>query len=223
MSESAGPSRRRAPLFRPHPWHGVALGAAAPRRVTVYVEIVPTDTVKYEIDKESGLLHIDRPQKYSNLCPTLYGFLPRTYCGRRVGAFSAARSGRAQLAGDGDPLDICVLTEKTIPRGDILLTAIPIGGLRLVDGDEADDKLIAVLDGDAIYGGLADIADGPRGLLDRLQHYFLTYKQAPGESPRTALDGTYGREEAWEVIRRSVDDYAERFPEIAGLGDEGER
>jgi hypothetical protein len=73
-------------FFRAHPWHGVAIGDDAPEIVTLYVEIVPTDTVKYEIDKVSGYLKVDRPQKYSNVCPTLYGFVPRTYCTDRVTA-----------------------------------------------------------------------------------------------------------------------------------------
>src|SRR4051794_41490367 len=81
------------PLFRPHPWHGISIGPHAPALVTCYVEIVPFDTVKYEIDKESGYLRIDRPQRYSHVCPTPYGFLPRTLCGPRVAERLAARSG----------------------------------------------------------------------------------------------------------------------------------
>jgi inorganic pyrophosphatase len=69
--------------FKPHPWHGVPIGPDAPGMVTAYVEIVPSDTVKFEIDKPTGLLKVDRPQQFSNVCPTLYGFLPQTYCGDR--------------------------------------------------------------------------------------------------------------------------------------------
>src|SRR5215831_10472917 len=74
-------------LFKAHPWHGVPIGKDAPAVVTTYIEIVPTDTVKYEIDKITGHLKIDRPQKYSNVCPTLYGFIPQTLCAGRVGEF----------------------------------------------------------------------------------------------------------------------------------------
>ena len=119
---------------RAHPWHGVPIGDDAPRRVTAYIELVPTDTVKYEMDKATGILRVDRPQQYSNVCPSLYGFLPRTLCAERVGARCQERTGRAGIVGDGDPLDVCVLTEKDIPHGDILIKAIPIGGLRMIDG-----------------------------------------------------------------------------------------
>lgn len=78
------------PTYRSHPWHGVSAGPDTPSIVTCYVEIVPTDTVKFELDKESGILKVDRPQKYSNHCPTLYGFIPQTYCGDGVGALCAS-------------------------------------------------------------------------------------------------------------------------------------
>jgi inorganic pyrophosphatase len=198
---------------RLHPWHGVPLGEDAPKLVTVYVEIVPTDTVKYEIDKDSGLLKVDRPQKYSNICPALYGFLPRTYCGARIAELCMERTGRTGIVGDGDPLDVCVLSEKAIPRGDILLQAVPIGGLRMIDRDEADDKIVAVLESDAVYGGAGEIEAIPTSLVERLRHYFLTYKDVPGTTePRNCeITHVYGREEAYEVIRRSIEDYAFRF------------
>jgi inorganic pyrophosphatase len=202
------------PLYRPHPWHGVPIGEQAPERVTVYVEIVPTDTVKYEIDKASGYLKVDRPQKFSNVCPTLYGFVPQTLCGPRVGGFCAERAGRAAMAGDGDPLDICVLTERTVTHGDILLQAIPVGGLRMIESQQADDKIVAVLAGDAVYGALRELEQLPAPLLDRLRHYFLTYKQEPGATDvRVEIAGLYGRGEAHEVIRRSREDYRAEFPQ----------
>lgn len=202
-------------MFRAHPWHGVPLGVSAPAVVTVYIEIVPTDTVKYEIDKASGILKIDRPQKFSNTCPTLYGFLPQTYCGDRHGDFTGQRIGREGIVGDGDPLDICVLAEKVIPRGDILLQAIPIGGLRLIDANQADDKIVAVLQGDAIFGGYRGIEDCPSGLLDRLRHYFLTYKQTPGEPAHPCeITHVYKKDEAYEVIRICREDYDARFGDV---------
>lgn len=202
-------------LFRAHPWHGVLIGGRAPEVVTMYVEIVPTDTVKYEIDKGTGILKVDRPQKYSNVCPTLYGLIPQTYCAERVGELCADRTGRSGIIGDGDPLDICVLSEKDMPRGDILLQAIPIGGLRIIDGNEADDKIIAVMQNDAVYGGWGDISDCPPLLIERLTHYFLTYKDLPGTiERRVEMTHAYGREEAHEVIRRSREDYQNHFGEI---------
>jgi inorganic pyrophosphatase len=205
-------------LFRAHPWHGVPLGPEAPEQLTVYIEIVPTDTVKYELDKATGHLRIDRPQLFSNICPALYGLIPQTYCGERVGAYCGERAGRPGIVGDGDPLDVCVLTEKSVTHGDILLKARPIGGLRMLDGEEADDKIIAVMEGDAAYGTCRDVADCPGKVIDRLQHYFLTYKDAPGaRRVHCQITHVYGREEAHEVIRRSIEDYRVRFGDLEGL------
>lgn len=198
--------------FRAHPWHGVELGANAPSCVTAYIEIVPTDTVKYESDKVTGLLKVDRPQRFSNVCPSLYGFLPRTLCADRVGEYCSERTGRPGIVGDGDPMDICVLTEKEIGHGDLLVQAIPIGGLRMIDSKEADDKIIAVMQDDALYGQYSDITQCPKPVLERLRHYFLTYKHAPGSPEhRVEITHVYGREEAFEVIRRSQEDYNAAF------------
>jgi inorganic pyrophosphatase len=199
-------------LYKAHPWHGVSIGADAPDVLTVYIEIVPTDTIKYEVDKKSGYLKVDRPQRFSNICPTLYGFIPQTLCDERVAELCRRRTGRTHLPGDQDPLDICVLTEKAIPHGDILLQAIPIGGFRSIDDKGADDKIIAVLKGDAIHGSLREVEECPPQIIDRLKHYFLTYKDAP-DSPRHACEIThiYGREEAHDVISRSREDYRAKF------------
>jgi inorganic pyrophosphatase len=205
-------------LFRAHPWHGVAIGKQAPAVVTTYVELVPSDTVKYELDKATGLLKVDRPQKFSNVCPTLYGFIPRTLCAERVGLFCAEKTGRSGIIGDGDPMDVCILTEKAIPRGDILMQAIPIGGLRMIDQNAADDKIVAVMQQDAVYGRWGEITDCPPALIERLKHYFLTYKQPPESMKHvTEITHVYGREEAYEVIRRSQDDYAARFGDLETL------
>lgn len=206
-------------LFKPHPWHGVSIGADAPEVVTVFVEIVPTDTVKYEIDKPSGHLKVDRPQKYSNVCPTLYGFVPQTFCGERVAALSQERTGTPTVRGDGDPLDICVLSEKTFSHGDVLLQAVPIGGLRLIDRGEADDKILAVLKGDFAFGHFRDIAELPEAQIERLKHYFLTYKRPPlsagtSDPDEVAITHVYGRQEALEVIERSREDYRALFPDL---------
>lgn len=202
-------------LFKPHPWHGVSLGDDAPDIVNVYIEIVPTDNIKYEMDKATGLLKIDRPQLYSNICPALYGFVPKTYCGDSVGDFCVEKTGLPGIKGDGDPLDICVLSEKAVEHGNILLRAIPIGGLRMLDGDEADDKIIAVMKGDAAYGNWQDISECPHELIDRLRHYFLTYKDVPGgKDPIVELTHVYGRDEAHEVIRRSREDYIKKFGDV---------
>jgi len=191
---------------RPHPWHGLSPGPRFPEQLTAYIELVPTDGVKYEIDKHSGYLKVDRPQRLSSTCPTLYGFVPRTYCAERV-AQLAIPGAPPTARGDGDPLDICVLTDRAITRGDILLEARPIGGLRMVERGEADDKILAVLLGDPTYGDLRELDQLPRPVLDRLRHYFLTYKTIPGEPSTITVDPPYGAAIAQQVLRAAQQDY----------------
>jgi inorganic pyrophosphatase len=190
-----------------HPWHGISIGDDAPEAVTVFIEIVPTDTVKYEADKETGYLKIDRPQQYSNVVPANYGFIPRTYCGAKIAELARSGSGLSISGGDGDPLDILVLSEHHIPRGDIILEARPIGGFCLVDGGEADDKIIAVLHADKVFEQYHDISELPKGVLDRFEHYFLTYKSLPGQTKVCEIAYTYGREDSYNVIHTATDDY----------------
>ncbi len=200
-----------ANVHKAHPWHGIPMGENAPELVTAFIEIVPTDTVKYEIDKQTGYLKIDRPQKYSNIVPALYGFIPKTYCADKIAELARERSGRDVTEGDGDALDIIVLCEKIISHGDITCQAKPIGGIRLIDGGEADDKIISVLKGDEVYGAYSDLSELPAGIIERLKHYFLTYKNLPGEKAHIEITNVYGREEAHEVIMTSVEDYKDSF------------
>lgn len=194
--------------YKAHPWHGISLGKDTPNIVTSFIEMVPTDAVKYEVDKESGYLSIDRPQKYSNLVPALYGFLPQTYSDKKVAELTNKQLNRTDILGDGDPIDICVLTEKDITHGDIIVRARPIGGFRVLDQDKADDKLIAVLENDLIYDSCNDITDLPQAVIDRLRHYFTTYKDLPEDkTSRCMVTGIYGVKEAHDVIQRSVEDY----------------
>jgi inorganic pyrophosphatase len=205
-------------FYTAHPWHGLNPGAKAPELCLAYIEMVPTDAVKYEVDKASGILKLDRPQRYSNQPPCLYGFIPRTYCDAKVGERCAQRTGRTGIVGDGDPIDICVLTEKPIQHGAILVEAIPIGGLRMLDGNQADDKLIAVLKGDSVYGGWRDIKDVPSALVDRLRHYFLTYKVMPDTpAPPVEIAEVYDRAEALVTIEQSFEDYRAKFGHLTAL------
>ena len=199
-------------LFQAHPWHGVTPGPRTPELVNAYIEIVPTDAVKYELDKWSGHLRVDRPQRFSSMSPTLYGFIPQTYCGPEVAELCATRTGRTGIEGDKDPMDICVLSEKTFAHGSFFLHARPIGGLRMIDGNEADDKIVAVLESDLVYGRILEIRDVPSGLIDRLKHYFLSYKQLPSDTEkRVEIADVYDRVEALDVITRSLRDYEEKF------------
>jgi inorganic pyrophosphatase len=112
--------------FRPHPWHGLEVGPHPPELLNAYIEITPFDLMKYEVDKVSGYLRVDRPQRSSAQHPTLYGFVPRTYCGDRV-----RRLAPAAKRGNGDPLDICVLSEPAIARNEIIVRGRVIGGLQM--------------------------------------------------------------------------------------------
>ncbi len=199
--------------YKSHPWHGIDLGDNAPGILTAFIEIVPRDTVKYEVDKKSGWLKVDRAQLFSNVVPALYGFIPQTLCDIEVGKFCMEKTGRTGINGDQDPMDILVLEEKNIENGGILVQAIPIGGFRMIDKNEADDKIIAVMKGDAIYGGYTDISQLSELITNRLKHYFLTYKDMPGSTEKRTVEiaAVYGRDEAYEVIRRSVTDYKNRF------------
>ncbi len=200
--------------YKSHPWHGISIGKDAPHEITAFIEVVPTDTVKYEIDKASGYLKVDRPQKYSNVVPALYGFIPQTFCGTNVGDFCNQKTNRTDIIGDGDPMDICVLTEKDLSHGDLLVDAIPIGGFRMIDGNQADDKIIAVLKNDTVYGHITNLEEMPKVVIQRLEHYFLTYKDMPGEARKTEISHVYDREEALAVIQLAIKDYNDKFDNI---------
>jgi inorganic pyrophosphatase len=180
--------------WRPHPWHGLEVGPKPPRVVHAYIEITPFDLVKYEIDKVTGYLRVDRPQRTSSQPPTLYGFIPRTYCGRRVHLLSPKAE-----RGDGDPLDICVITARVV------------GGLQAIDGGEADDKIIAVLDNDEFWQDVDDVSQLPGVLVERLRHYFSTYKMMPGKETQMCIEGVYNHDDALRVVAASIEDYEEAF------------
>ena len=192
--------------FRPHPWHGLDVGPDPPEVLNAYIEITPFDLMKYEVDKVSGYLRVDRPQRSSALPPTLYGFVPRTYCDERV-----RRLAPTAKRGDGDPLDICVFSERAIARNEIIVRARVIGGLQMIDDGEADDKIISVVDNDYVWGKARTIGDVPAVLVERLQHYFLTYKLVPGRRPKAWITRVYGRAHALGVVRAAVADYDEHF------------
>lgn len=200
--------------YKSHPWHGISIGDQAPEIVTAFIEIIPSDTIKYEIDKASGYLKVDRPQKFSNIVPALYGFIPQTYCKDQIAAYCMEKTNRTGIEGDDDPLDICVLTEREITHGDILVKAIPIGGFRMIDNNEADDKIIAVLQQDEVYCTWKDIAELPVAVVNRLKHYFLTYKNLPGSPQQCEITHIYNKKEAMEVIKNAQQDYLKTFGNI---------
>jgi inorganic pyrophosphatase len=170
--------------------------------------LTPFDLVKYELDKVTGYLRIDRPQRTSSQPPSLYGIIPKTFCGKRVGQLMAKAS-----RGDRDPLDICVFSERPVARTEIFLNARVIGGLPMVDGGEADDKIIAVLENDNQWDSVTDIGQLPPILVERLGHYFSTYKMVWGGESIVELGEPYDRTHAEQVIDAAIADYREEFGE----------
>ncbi len=195
--------------WRPHPWHGLDVGPNPPVYVHAYIEITPFDTVKYEVDKNTGYLRVDRPHRTSSLPPTLYGFIPRTYCGERVRSLmSTAKSG------DTDPLDICVISEHLILRAEVLLNARVVGGLPMLDGGEADDKIIAVLENDRVWSQVQELSELPASMIERLRHYFTTYKVLPGEESSVSVGEPYDQTHAMSVVTAAIEDYQEKFGKL---------
>jgi inorganic pyrophosphatase len=190
--------------WRPHPGHGISPGPKPPELVQAYIEITPFDLVKYEIDKINGFLRVDRPQRTSSQPPSLYGFIPRTLCGPRVGKLTPGAQ-----KGDGDPLDICVLSERPITAREILIKAKVIGGLTMLDGGEADDKIVAVLASDFVWGEVDDLGQLPGVLVERLRHYFSTYKLLPDTAPLPITP--YDKARAHQVITAAMLDYHEVY------------
>jgi inorganic pyrophosphatase len=199
-------NKKSYPLSRPHPWHGLDVGPNPPSVVYAFVEITPFDLVKYELDKDTGYLMVDRPQDTSSLPPALYGIIPKTYCDEGV---AALMQGADQ--GDHDPLDIVVLSERSISRGDVLLRAHVVGGIPTLDHGHADDKIIAVLEDDALWGSITDISELPQGLVTRLQHYFATYKTQPNELSEVVVGNLYNAAHAKKVITTAMEDYQKTF------------
>ena len=199
--------------WRPHPWHGLEIGKQPPSLVNAYIEITPFDLVKYEIDKATGYLKVDRPQKTSSTPPTLYGIIPRTFCGDSVASLMPGSK-----RGDQDPLDICVVSERPITRAECIVSARVIGGIPMLDQGEADDKIVAILETDQFWCGTAELDQLPSPMIDRLIHYFSTYKLTAdnlesGMPAQVQIGKPYGREHAERVVRASIQDYQSEFGE----------
>jgi inorganic pyrophosphatase len=174
--------------------------------VHAYIEITPIDLMKYELDKTTGYLRVDRPQQTSSIPPSLYGIIPRTYCGRRVGSLMPDTT-----KGDQDPLDICVLSERPITHSEVILNARVVGGLPMNDAGEADDKIIAVLENDTAWADIKDISELPQTLVERLRHYFNTYKLIPGEKSKVFIGKAYDHRHAEHVIEAAIMDYEDEY------------
>lgn len=176
--------------FASHPWHDLDIGKNAPQVLNAVIEIPRGSKVKYELDKATGLLLVDRVLYSSVVYPHNYGFIPRTYCP------------------DNDPLDILVLMqEPVVPFS--FLRAKPIGVMRMIDQGEQDDKIIAVHADDPEYRGYTDISELPQHRLAEIKRFFEDYKK--NENKLVVVDEFLGQVDAMRIIRESMESYEENF------------
>lgn len=173
-----------------HPWHEVKIGEEKPEKVNIIIEIPKDSQVKYELDKETGLLKLDRVLYSAVHYPGDYGFVPRT------------------LWDDGDPLDIIVLTGRPLYPMTIAKVRI-IGILRMIDDDEKDDKLIGVYDSDPRFKEWNDIEDIPKHTIEELKHFFETYKELQGKECK--ILNILNKDIAHEDLRKAEEMYNEKF------------
>ncbi|MCG2617679.1 inorganic diphosphatase [Terrimonas sp. NA20] len=174
-----------------HPWHGVNYGNKAPQKVTALIEIPEGSRSKYEVDKESGLLMLDRVIYSSFHYPMNYGFIPQT------------------LGKDGDPLDILVLCSQSI-HSLCLVEATVIGNMQMIDNGELDDKIIAVASNDPSVNHYNTIEDVPQHYLLELRNFFEQYKVL--ENKEVKIDNFQDKETAYKVIQEAIDFYKENYP-----------
>jgi inorganic pyrophosphatase len=173
-----------------HPWHAADFGEEAPAKVTALIEIPQGSRTKYEIDKKTGLLILDRVIYSSFHYPANYGFIPQT------------------LGLDGDPLDILVLCSQTI-QPLCLVQATVIGNMQMIDSGEEDDKIIAVATNDPAVNHITDIEKLPRHFFNELKHYFEQYKML--ENKEVRIDNFQNKEEAYTIIHAAIDLYKEKY------------
>ncbi len=173
-------------------WHDVPLGDNAPDEFNAIVEIPRGSHNKYEIDKETGLIKLDRVNFSAAAYPFDYGFAPQT------------------LWEDGDALDVIVLTTNPIPSG-ILVTVRPVGLMKMVDGGESDDKVICVPTEDIRFDEVKDLADINKHTLKEMQHFFENNKKLKKKPVEITIGGFEGREAAIGAVKRSVQLYKEKF------------
>jgi inorganic pyrophosphatase len=168
-----------------HPWHEVSAGNETPEIVNAIIEISRGSKAKYEVDKETGLLRLDRVLHAAFYYPINYGFIPQSY------------------AGDGDPLDILVLSQIDIEPLSIVSAKV-IGVMRMIDKG-TDDKIIAVCNNDISVSHIKSLEELPPHLMDEIKHFFEQYKKL--EKADVVVDEFFGKEKAYEIINESFADY----------------
>ncbi|CAL1517551.1 Inorganic pyrophosphatase [Chitinophaga sp. MM2321] len=173
-----------------NPWHSVSPGSEVPHVVNAIIEIPKGCRAKYELDKESGLLKLDRVLYSSVYYPANYGFIPQSYCD------------------DRDPLDILVLSQiECVPL--CIVEAKVIGVMQMIDGGEADDKIIAVAANDMSVNYINDISELPPHFIDEMRHFFEEYKKLERKSVK--VEEFQNKEKAEGIIMQSFEDYKKNF------------
>ncbi len=173
-----------------NPWHDVSVGENVPEIVTGIIEIPKNTRAKYELDKESGMLKLDRVLYSAMYYPANYGFIPQTYCD------------------DDDPLDIVVLSQIDI-QPMCLVNAKVIGVMRMLDGGEMDDKIIAVAANDMSVNHIDSIDELPRHFFRELKNFFEDYKKL--ENKTVVVEDFQNKDIALQIVRQSIIDYKEKF------------
>ena len=173
-----------------HPWHGAHYGDDAPHNVNALIEISQGSRAKYEIDKNTGLLRLDRVIYSSFHYPVNYGFIPRT------------------LGEDGDPLDILVICSESI-QPLCLVDATVIGNMQMIDNGEKDDKIIAIASKDPTVNHMTDITEMPVHFFAVLKNYFEQYKVL--ENKKVNIDNFQDKDTAYSVINDSIVRYNDKF------------
>lgn len=173
-----------------NPWHNVKLEKIKPSSFDACIEISKGSKNKYELDKDSGLLRLDRILYTSTNYPQNYGFIPRTY------------------ALDNDPMDVLVLSsEPIVPLA--LVEAYPIGILVMEDQGKQDEKIIAIAKGDPFYNAYKDIKDLPQHIMMEVSHFFRIYKEL--ENKETVVRQIEGKDKAEKAIADAIKRYNEKF------------
>lgn len=171
-------------------WHDIAPSRITTKSFEAYIEIPNGSKAKYELDKETGILRLDRVLYTSTVYPANYGFIPRTY------------------ADDGDPLDVLVLCNETIYPA-MLVRCYPIGVIKMIDGGSLDEKIIAIPFDDPTYNNYYDIQELPQHIFQEMMHFFEVYKSL--EHKQTTVKEICHRDEALEIINKCMKKYEETF------------
>jgi inorganic pyrophosphatase len=171
-------------------WHDIDASRIKPQEFVACIEISKGSKMKYELDKVTGMLSLDRVLYTSTHYPANYGFIPRTY------------------ADDNDPLDVLVLCNEII-QPLCLVNCYPIGVIKMIDSNEVDEKIIAICKGDPSMNSYHDVSELPKHIFDEISHFFTVYKQL--ENKETSVTEVLGRDCAIKIIQNCLNTYEDKF------------